>query len=129
MRTVSGAFAQWKGQYRWLELIGALRYDNYELNSLTTNASGDRISPKATVGVTPINGFTVYGTYAEGYRAPAVTETLVAGPHAPFLPGGFPPLFTFLPNPEPASRGRQEQGNRCELQIRRHLASRATSCA
>lgn len=99
VRTVSGAFAQWKGQYRWLEVIGALRYDNYELNSLITNASGDRVSPKVTVGVTPINGFTVYGTYAEGYRAPAVTETLVAGPHASFLPGGFPPLFTFLPNP------------------------------
>ena len=33
-RTVSGAFVQWKGNYsRWLEVIGALRYDNYELKS------------------------------------------------------------------------------------------------
>ena len=60
-------------------MIGALRYDSYELNSRHHDASGDRISPKVTVGVTPVNGFTVYGTYAEGYRAPAVTETLVAG--------------------------------------------------
>jgi hemoglobin/transferrin/lactoferrin receptor protein len=99
VRTVSGAFAQWKGQYRWLEVIGALRYDNYKLESLTTSASGDRISPKLTVGVTPINGFTLYGTYAEGYRAPAVTETLVQGAHASFLTGNNTPLFTFLPNP------------------------------
>jgi len=99
VRTVSGAFAQWKGQYRWLEVIGALRYDNYKLESYTTTASGDRVSPKLTVGVTPLNGFTLYGTYAEGYRAPAVTETLVQGAHASFLTGNNTPLFTFLPNP------------------------------
>jgi hemoglobin/transferrin/lactoferrin receptor protein len=99
VRTVSGAFAQWKGNYRWLELIGALRYDNYQLKSLAHQASGDHLSPKVTVGVTPINGFTAYGTFAEGYRAPAVTETLVNGAHVSFLPGGQPPLFTFVPNP------------------------------
>ena len=33
-RTVSGAFVQWKGNYsRWLEVITALRFDNYELSS------------------------------------------------------------------------------------------------
>ncbi len=98
VRTVSGAFAQWKGQFRWLEVIGALRYDNYELKSALNQASGDHLSPKATVGITPVNGFTVYGTFAEGYRAPAVTETLVLGPHPPFALG-FPNLFTFVPNP------------------------------
>ncbi len=98
-RTVSGAFFQWKGNYsRRLELIGALRYDNYELKSAANQASGDHLSPKGTIGVTPVNGFTVYGTYAEGYRAPAITETLVAGPHPPFAVG-FPNLFTFVPNP------------------------------
>jgi hemoglobin/transferrin/lactoferrin receptor protein len=99
IRQVSGAFAQLKSNYRWLEVIGALRYDNYKLDSYTDHASGDRVSPKLTVGVTPVNGFTVYGTYAEGYRAPAVTETLVAGPHASFLPFSSTPLFTFVPNP------------------------------
>ena len=99
MRTVSGAFFQWKGNYsRWLEVIGALRYDHYELNSAANHAEGSHVSPKGTVGITPVNGFTFYGTYAEGYRAPAVTETLVAGPHPPFAVG-FPNLFTFLPNP------------------------------
>ena len=41
-----------------------------------------------TVGITPISWFTVYGTYAEGYRAPAITEVFVNGSHpqpAPFV--------------------------------------------
>jgi hemoglobin/transferrin/lactoferrin receptor protein len=98
-RTVSGAFAQWRVNYStWLEAIGALRYDRYELTSPAASSDGDHLSPKLTVGITPVNGFTVYGTFAEGYRAPAVTETLVVGPHPPFAVG-FPNLFTLLPNP------------------------------
>ena len=54
--------------------------------------------PKGTVGITPVPWFTVYGTYAEGYRAPAVTETLVNGAHPlPFAAPGA--LFFFVPNP------------------------------
>ncbi len=45
-----------------------------------------------TIGITPIRGIEFYGTYAQGYRAPSVTETLIQGMH-PF------PSFTFLPNP------------------------------
>ena len=58
------------------------------------------------LGVTPVAGFTPYVSYAEGYRAPSITETLIAGEHAT---GGGPPLFPcpsgnvglfcFLPNP------------------------------
>lgn len=106
-RTVSGGFVQIKSNYStWLEVIGAVRYDHYELSSLTASSSGDRLSPKATIGFTPIAGFTPYVSYAEGYRAPAITETLIAGSHAT---GGGPNLFTcadgrgglfcFLPNP------------------------------
>ncbi|HVQ11993.1 MAG TPA: TonB-dependent receptor, partial [Vicinamibacterales bacterium] len=89
-RTVSGAFAQLKARHgNWLEVIGALRYDRYELTGSTGGgSSGDRVSPKLTVGVTPISWFTVYGTYAEGYRAPALTEVFVSGTHpqpAPFI--------------------------------------------
>jgi hemoglobin/transferrin/lactoferrin receptor protein len=94
-RTVSGAFAQLRTNYtRWVELITAARYDNYRLEGPNGNggSSGDRISPKATLGITPVEWFTVYGTYAEGYRAPAVTEVFVSGVH----PGGF--SFIFLPN-------------------------------
>ncbi|MDB5628190.1 MAG: TonB-dependent receptor [Tardiphaga sp.] len=111
-RTVGGGFVQAKTNYaRWLEVVGALRYDRYELSSTgtsggATSSSGDRLSPKITVGVTPVAGFTPYVSYAEGYRAPSITETLIAGGHAT---GGGPALFTcadgtrglfcFLPNP------------------------------
>ena len=100
-RSVYGGFLQWKMNVAtWLEVISAGRYDGYELSGLGTTSSGERLSPKITVGVTPINGFTVYGTYAEGYRAPALTETIAAGFHPPFasFPGA-PAGFQFLPNP------------------------------
>ena len=93
-RTVAGGFVQWKAEVgTLLEAIAAARYDSYELKGGGFNNSGDRISPKFTLGFKPIPGITVYGTYAEGYRAPAVTETLISGTHPP------PALFFFLPNP------------------------------
>ena len=93
-RTVDGAFAQLKSNYStWLEIIGAARYDQYQLQGGGFELNGDRVSPKITVGITPFQGFQPYATYAEGYRAPAVTETLVAGVHPVF------PEFPFLPNP------------------------------
>ena len=95
-RTVSGAFAQMKLNFgSWVETITALRYDQYVLDGLGVHSSNHRESPKGTVGITPIKGFTVYYTYAEGYRAPAVTETLIAGIH----PAAFPANFGFIPNP------------------------------
>jgi hemoglobin/transferrin/lactoferrin receptor protein len=107
VRTVSGAFVQWKSTWsNWLEVVSAARYDKYELESFNANASGDRVSPKITVGITPVKGVTPYVSYAEGYRAPSITETLVAGGHSsgggPVLfncPSGGGGLFCFLPNP------------------------------
>jgi hemoglobin/transferrin/lactoferrin receptor protein len=107
VRTVSGGFAQLKSNYgTWFEIVSAARYDRYALESAATSTDGDRVSPKVTVGITPIQGFTPYVSYAEGYRAPAITETLVSGAHAT---GGGPPtvtcadgtsgMFCFLPNP------------------------------
>ncbi|CFX25820.1 TonB-denpendent receptor [Candidatus Filomicrobium marinum] len=93
-RTVYGSFIQshWTFFDR-IDLIGALRYDNYEIKGGTTNLSDDRVSPKITAGVTPVEGFTLFATYAEGFRAPAVTETLISGLHAP------PANFNLIPNP------------------------------
>lgn len=92
-RTVFGAFIQDEVQLTpWLKVIGALRYDNYELEGQGTSRDGDRISPKGTVSVTPFAGIEVYGTYAEGYRAPSLTETIISGTHPP------PAQFAFLPN-------------------------------
>lgn len=99
-RGIGGAFAQWKANYStWLEVIGALRYDAYTMDGGGVSSSGDHLSPKITVGVTPVDWFTVYGTFAEGYRAPSVTEALVADAHPAFFSGGLAP-FVFLPNPD-----------------------------
>lgn len=106
-RTVSGGFVQLKNNYStWLEVVSAIRYDRYNLDSGTVSTGGDRFSPKITVGVTPVAGFTPYVSYAEGYRAPSITETLVAGAHAdggggPLFacPNGTTGVFCFLPNP------------------------------
>jgi hemoglobin/transferrin/lactoferrin receptor protein len=100
-RTVAGAFVQWKANYwTYVETILALRYDQYDLKGANgVGSDGERVSPKGTLGVTPFNGFTVYGTYAEGYRAPALTETIASGFHPPFasFPGA-PDGFQFVPN-------------------------------
>ncbi|OQM77522.1 ligand-gated channel [Pseudaminobacter manganicus] len=97
-RRLWGAYIQDKVTYDWLEVIGGLRYDNYSLKGNGVDNSGDRVSPRITVGVSPfdseaLSGLQFYGTYAEGYRAPTVAETLISGIH----PGGAP--FPFLPNP------------------------------
>lgn len=92
-RNVYGGFLEWRTNYStWFEMINAIRYDAYNLNGDGVSHSGDRFSPKTTVGVTPIAGLTPYFTYAEGYRAPSVTESFIEGYH----PGE---LFYFMPNP------------------------------
>lgn len=98
-RTVWGAYIQDKLTYDWLEVIGSVRYDSYSLESDENSASGDSFSPRLTVGVSPfaegpLSGLQVYGTYAEGYRSPSTTETLMSGLH----PSGV--VFPFLPNPD-----------------------------
>ncbi|MBZ9873439.1 TonB-dependent hemoglobin/transferrin/lactoferrin family receptor [Mesorhizobium sp. BR1-1-9] len=97
-RNVSGAYVQDKLTWDWLEVIAGLRYDNYSLKDGAHEASGDRLSPRITVGVSPFEsaslaGLQFYGTYAEGYRSPSLTETLISGNH----PAGV--TFPFLPNP------------------------------
>lgn len=114
-RTVSGAFLQWKANYTsLLEVIAAARYDHYRLSSSVGGTSGSRLSPKITVGLMPAAVVTPYVSYAEGYRAPSVTETLVTGAHSAASPGdrfflcpaGTPAFmnpaastFCFVPNP------------------------------
>ncbi|QPC92524.1 TonB-dependent hemoglobin/transferrin/lactoferrin family receptor [Mesorhizobium sp. INR15] len=97
-RNVSGAYIQDKLSWNWFEVITGLRYDSYSLKGSNTETSGDRLSPRVTVGVSPFEsaglaGLQFYGTYAEGYRSPSLTETLISGRH----PAGV--TFPFLPNP------------------------------
>ncbi|WP_244673142.1 TonB-dependent hemoglobin/transferrin/lactoferrin family receptor [Mesorhizobium sp. 131-2-1] len=98
-RNVSGAYIQDKLTWEWLEVITGLRYDSYSLKDSSNETSGDRLSPRVTVGVSPFEsaslaGLQLYGTYAEGYRSPSLTETLISGNH----PAGV--TFPFLPNPD-----------------------------
>jgi len=92
-RTVAGAFVQNHAKWGMVDLIAGLRYDTYELSNGVVSSDGQRVSPKITLGITPIAGLQPYVTYAEGYRAPAITETLVNGLHP------VPASFTFIPNP------------------------------
>lgn len=96
-RTVWGAYIQDKLTYDWLEIVGGLRYDAYTLDA-SDESSDDRISPRISVGVSPfregpLSGLQVYGSYAEGYRAPSTSEAFISGMHP------IPP-FPFLPNPD-----------------------------
>jgi hemoglobin/transferrin/lactoferrin receptor protein len=92
-RSLLGAFVQDEMRYGgWLRAVAAARYDSYELKGGTVKSDGDRISPRGTIGISPLPWIEFYGTYAEGYRAPAISETLVSGVH-PF------PAFVILPNP------------------------------
>ena len=116
---------QWKANYTsMLEVVGALRYDNYKLESGATSSGGDRLSPKITVGLLPTAIVTPYVSYAEGYRAPSITETLVDGRMPPRrngdtffrcpsgTPGPAPTRLLLRSQSEPAPRSRQDQGNR-----------------
>ncbi|WP_157775329.1 TonB-dependent hemoglobin/transferrin/lactoferrin family receptor [Hartmannibacter diazotrophicus] len=98
-RKAYGAFIEDAVSYsNWLEVIGGLRFDGYTLDSSAASTDGSRLSPKITVGVKPFEetvaaGLQIYGSYAEGYRAPSTTETLITGTHPGFA------SFNFLPNP------------------------------
>lgn len=80
-----GGVLQWQGEYqKWLELIGALRYDGYQLNGTTkatnllpsedVSVDGNRISPRVSVGITPWDGVQFYGLYSQGYRVPHMQD-------------------------------------------------------
>ncbi len=94
-RLAYGAYIQDQVSYDdWLQVVGALRYDAYRLDGDDISTDGGRLSPKITVGITPIEQVTIYGGYSEGYRAPAITETLIEGFHPPPVSAG-----AFFPNP------------------------------
>jgi hemoglobin/transferrin/lactoferrin receptor protein len=99
-RTAGGAFIQDQVEVtQWLEFIVAGRFDAYSLTGDTVDSEGTHFSPKATVVLKPfedtaLKGLNIYGTFAEGYRAPSTTETMIGGFHPPPAP------FQFLPNPD-----------------------------
>lgn len=105
-RSVFGAFVQWKADYsNLLQVIAAGRYDAYHFNAGGFENDQSRFSPKFTIGLWPNSQITPYVSYAEGYRSPTLTETLVVGAHptgggpgAFVCPDGNPGFFCFQQN-------------------------------
>ncbi|SOD98195.1 TonB-dependent hemoglobin/transferrin/lactoferrin family receptor [Caenispirillum bisanense] len=93
-RRVLGAFIQDEIALtdRW-SLVGALRFDDYTLESGALESSDNAVSPKVTLGYELLDGITAYGSWANAFRAPSITETLINGSHPP------PASFRFVPNP------------------------------
>ncbi|MFD1198784.1 TonB-dependent hemoglobin/transferrin/lactoferrin family receptor [Brucella gallinifaecis] len=80
-----GGVLQWQGDYqKWLELIGAVRYDGYRLDGTLkgdktasaqdVSSDGHRFSPRLSIGVTPWDGIQFYGLYSQGYRVPHMQD-------------------------------------------------------
>ncbi|MEM6495960.1 MAG: TonB-dependent hemoglobin/transferrin/lactoferrin family receptor [Pseudomonadota bacterium] len=94
-RSVYGGFAQAKFTFlnNTIDLVGALRYDKYALDGSGVELDDDHLSPKVTLAVRPVAGITVFATYAEAFRAPATSETLISGLHP------VPADFRLIPNP------------------------------
>ena len=62
------------------------RFDAYKLEGATRRAAASACRPRQPLSLKPfdgtsLEGLTFYGIYAEGYRAPAITETLITGFH------------------------------------------------
>ncbi|GAA0567189.1 TonB-dependent hemoglobin/transferrin/lactoferrin family receptor [Caenispirillum bisanense] len=76
-----------------LSVVAALRFDDYHLEGGGLESSDNALSPKVTVGYEVFPGITPYATWAQAFRAPAITETLINGTHPP------PASFRFVPNP------------------------------
>lgn len=67
----------------WLKFDGTLRYDAYQLEDkapVTTTGvrkiDGGRVSPTASVTLTPLEGLQFFALYAEGMRPPTMRETM-----------------------------------------------------
>ncbi|WP_244517800.1 TonB-dependent receptor domain-containing protein [Ancylobacter rudongensis] len=86
-REVGALFARVKWEpTTWLELSAGLEYLTYNtsFNGISTynvqgepftGYSGDGLSPSASVMVTPLEGWQIYGQYQSGIRPPSVRET------------------------------------------------------
>ncbi|ADO42558.1 TonB-dependent hemoglobin/transferrin/lactoferrin family receptor [Ketogulonicigenium vulgare] len=101
---IGGVFGQWQGRHGAWELIGALRYDHYSLEGMTkatptaasepASLSGNRWSPRVSVGYDIMQGMQVFATYSEGYRSPHLQETFRRnGAHG----AGYEPNLTLRP--------------------------------
>lgn len=88
-------------------IIPAVRYDHYESNDENGNSQEEnQVSPKLSASYKPNDNLLLFGSWAQAFRAPNLTELYPAGQHFPgvsFCPAPFPgcppvPLVTVFPN-------------------------------
>jgi hemoglobin/transferrin/lactoferrin receptor protein len=81
-------------------LIPAVRYDRYQSEDNVGNSQDESaVSPKFALSYNPTENLVFFGSVAQAFRAPNMTETYAAGQHFP----GVPPFFpnnNFIPNPD-----------------------------
>ena len=104
---VYGFFAQ--AAFTFADIFGAgteltvtpgLRYDEFRSEDTAGNTVTDnKLSPKISASLAPVEWGFVYGSYAEAFRAPRLDEMFATGTHFPvFGPGGFVGTNNFIPN-------------------------------
>ncbi len=76
-----------------LTVIPGLRYDTYDQEATGAEDVGDsKLSKKLAVSYQATDWLMLFGSYAEAFRAPSLTELYVGGTHFVFN--------TFVPNPD-----------------------------
>ncbi|MAL77935.1 MAG: hypothetical protein CMN55_02295 [Sneathiella sp.] len=89
----------WRTDYGRFLIIPAARFDSYRSSDDAGNSQDEsQVSPKFSVSYMPNDNFMVYGSYAQAFRAPNLTELYSSGQHFPAVPPMFPANF-FTPNP------------------------------
>lgn len=79
-------------------LIPGVRFDRYESEDRTGNSQDESaVSPKIAASYRPTGWLMLFGSYAQAFRAPNLTEIYSTGTHF-----AIPPLGTnsFVPNPD-----------------------------
>lgn len=86
-----------------LTVIPGVRFDHYESEDTLGNSQEEsQLSPKIAVSYKPQQWLQIFGSYAEAFRAPNLTEIYSTGTHfsiptiPPFVLGG---VNQFVPNP------------------------------
>ena len=88
--------------------IPALRFDHYESDDEGGNSQNENeVSPKVSLSYKPLESVMLFGSWAQAFRAPNLTELYPAGLH---FPGGFPIAFGPLTRPEIGPDGRPVLG-------------------
>lgn len=80
-------------------IIPAARFDQYRSEDDAGNSQNESaVSPKLALSYKPNDNFMVFGSLAQAFRAPNMTELYPSGQH---FPGGGPiPNNFFVPNPD-----------------------------